>query len=177
MGGVIRSEAEYFLDEDAVIPHLNLNPQAQVPGTGVVNHIPKADYLRWTLGYDRFFFFRPLNPSNSFVLVTSWNGQWNVTASRDPRLDFRNPLVKPGKAVTGPLGQTQPDTNWEDQKVSGAGGLHPRALPEPYVSLSTHTAPIIQPSASLPGAASGRTRWAGDVLRVPTRRLPAGDAP
>jgi hypothetical protein len=28
--------------------------------------------------------------------------------------------------------------------VSGAGELHPRALSEPYVSLSTHTAPIIQ---------------------------------
>jgi len=114
VGGVIRSEAEYFLNEDAFIPHMNLNPQAQVPGTGVVNHIPKADYLRWTLGYDRFF-FRPLNPSNSFVLVTSWNGQWNVSASS--RLDFRNPLVKPGKLVVGPLGQQQPDSNWEDQKV------------------------------------------------------------
>jgi len=33
VGGVIRSEAEYFLDEDAFIPHMNLNPQAQVPGS------------------------------------------------------------------------------------------------------------------------------------------------
>ena len=117
VGGVIRSEAEYFLNEDAFIPHVNLNPQAQVPGTGVVNHIPQADYLRWTLGYDRFFFFRPLNPTNSFILVTSWNGQWNVTASRNPNLNFRNPLVKPGKLVVGPLGQQQPDSNWEDQRV------------------------------------------------------------
>src|SRR5438093_6101688 len=73
VGGIIRSEAEYFLNEDAFIPQVNLNPKALVPGTGVVNHIPQADYLRWTLGYDRFFFFRPLNPTNSFVLVTSWN--------------------------------------------------------------------------------------------------------
>ena len=30
--------------------------------------------------------------------------------------------------------------------VSGAGELHPRALSEPYVNLSTHTAPAIQPA-------------------------------
>jgi hypothetical protein len=36
----------------------------------------------------------------------------------------------------------------QDEEVSSAGELHPRALPEPYVSLSTHTAPINQPSAS-----------------------------
>jgi hypothetical protein len=27
--------------------------------------------------------------------------------------------------------------------LSGAGESHPRALPEPYVNLSTHTAPIV----------------------------------
>ena len=37
--------------------------------------------------------------------------------------------------------------------VSGARGFHPRALPEPYVSLSTHTAPITQPpTETLPSA-------------------------
>jgi hypothetical protein len=30
--------------------------------------------------------------------------------------------------------------------VSGAGGLHPRALSEPYVNLSIHTAPALQPA-------------------------------
>src|ERR1035438_3756339 len=29
--------------------------------------------------------------------------------------------------------------------MTGAREFHPRALPEPYVSLSTHTAPITQP--------------------------------
>jgi hypothetical protein len=29
-------------------------------------------------------------------------------------------------------------------EVSSPGELHPQALAEPYVSLSTHTAPIIQ---------------------------------
>jgi hypothetical protein len=36
----------------------------------------------------------------------------------------------------------------EDHEVSGAGEFHPHALSEPYVSLSTHTAPINQPSVS-----------------------------
>src|SRR5271165_1704731 len=31
------------------------------------------------------------------------------------------------------------------QEVSGAGGLHPRALAEPYVTLARHTAPIVRP--------------------------------
>ena len=33
-------------------------------------------------------------------------------------------------------------------QVSGAGGLHPRALSEPYMNLSIHTAPIIQAFAT-----------------------------
>jgi hypothetical protein len=33
----------------------------------------------------------------------------------------------------------------ENDKVSGAGGSHRRALAEPYVTLSRHTAPIVRP--------------------------------
>ena len=36
----------------------------------------------------------------------------------------------------------------QHHEVSSAGELHPRALSEPDVSLSAHTAPINQPSAS-----------------------------
>ncbi len=32
-----------------------------------------------------------------------------------------------------------------ERLVSGAGELHPRALPEPYVNLSAHTAPSVEP--------------------------------
>ena len=35
----------------------------------------------------------------------------------------------------------------EGKWLSGAGESHPRALPEPYVNLSIHTAPIVQPFA------------------------------
>lgn len=35
----------------------------------------------------------------------------------------------------------------QDIKASRARGFHPHALPEPYVNLSVHTAPSIQPFA------------------------------
>ena len=93
---------------------VNQNPQVQVPGgTKTQNSIPKANYLRWTVGYDRFFFFRPLNPSNSILFTAQHNMSWNVDSGK--KTDFRNPNPKPGKAVAGPAGEQQPDTNWEDQ--------------------------------------------------------------
>ena len=86
-----------FINQDAFIPSENLDPQVQVPGgSKKVNTIPKANYLRYSVGYDRFFFFRPLNPSNSFILVAAINGQWNTSSGRHK--DFRyNGLAKPSK--------------------------------------------------------------------------------
>ena len=46
--------------------------------------------------------------------------------------------------------------------VSRPGESHPRALAELYVNVSAHTAPIIQPPASTPADASGRTAGARD---------------
>jgi uncharacterized protein DUF1302 len=124
LNGVIRTEAEFFIREDAFIPHVNLNPQVQVPGgTKTQNSIPKANYLRWTIGYDRFFFFRPLNPANSFLVTAQHNMSWNVDSGKNS--DFRSVITKPcsggpnclfgQKRVSGPAGQQEPDTNWEDQ--------------------------------------------------------------
>ena len=45
-----------------------------------------------------------------------------------------------------------------EAEVSSAGGSHPQALAEPYVSVSTHTAPIIQP-VEVRAAASARRVW------------------
>ena len=39
-----------------------------------------------------------------------------------------------------------PET-WLGMQASRARGFHPHALPEPYVNLSAHTAPSIQPFA------------------------------
>ena len=105
VGAIIRAEAEYFIDEEGFIPNENLNPLSQVPRSILVgnrtftNTIPHTDYLRWMLGYDRFFFFRPLNPSNSFVFVAAIHGETNVFERRER--DFRaNGLQKPGKPPT-----------------------------------------------------------------------------
>lgn len=110
--GIIRTEAEYFIDELAFIPTRNLNARAQVPraireqnGESLEgNSLPKADYLRWLVGYDRFFFFRPLNPTNSFLISTAFNGSFNLNELFGGR-DFRFPQAKPGKrqAEAGPI--------------------------------------------------------------------------
>jgi hypothetical protein len=104
VNGIIRTEAEYFNGEPAFIPELQLNARGQLPAlagpdpiTGqkqVFNKLQKADYLRFLLGYDRFFFFRPLNPSNSFILSTGFNGTINLSERRGR--DYRNPNQKPG---------------------------------------------------------------------------------
>jgi hypothetical protein len=104
LNGIVRAEAEYFVDELAFIPGVNLNARSQIPfafrkglgyKTNIINTIPKADYLRWVIAYDRFFFFRPLNPTNSFVLSMAFNSQFNL--SEKGGRDFRLPLAKPGK--------------------------------------------------------------------------------
>jgi hypothetical protein len=63
-----------------------------------LNTIPTADYLRWVVAYDRFFFFRPLNPTNSFTLSMAFNSSLNL--SEGSGRDFRNPQAKPGLSQT-----------------------------------------------------------------------------
>jgi hypothetical protein len=107
LNGIIRAEVEAFIDEPSFIPEKNLNPRVQLPKAVFdiqgrrrpVNTVPRANYIRWTVGFDRFFFLRALNPSNSFVFVSSFNGQWNVNESRAQ--DFRyNGQSKPGQPQT-----------------------------------------------------------------------------
>jgi hypothetical protein len=103
VNGIIRTQAQFFIDELGFIPEKNLNARSQLPaallaslgGTPVTTSIPRANILRWVLGYDRFFFFRPLNPTNSFVLSTAFNGSFNFSERQG--MDFRNPQPKPGK--------------------------------------------------------------------------------
>lgn len=95
LDGIVRSEVEYFLDEPAFIPNVNIPFEAELRAPGLkkllaalgqkvspgLDHgiIPHADFLRFELGFDRFFFFRPLNPYNSFTWVTAYVGQWNLS--------------------------------------------------------------------------------------------------
>jgi hypothetical protein len=139
LNGIIRAEAEYFIDELAFIPGRNLNARAQVPRSfrkdlgykvNIQNTIPTADYLRWVVAYDRFFFFRPLNPTNSFVLSMAYNSSFNISETSGK--DYRNAYAKPGKmqaqsipnglsstctgnkARNNPLCVTAVPTNFED---------------------------------------------------------------
>ncbi len=114
LDGIVRAEVEYFANEPAFIPSQNIPFEAELRapqirklinslekgqscngkpcplvGTGPTQgHVPHADFLRFELGYDRFFFFRPLNPSNSFTWVNAYVGQWNASETFSNQ-DFR----------------------------------------------------------------------------------------
>jgi hypothetical protein len=60
-------------------------------------------------------------------------------------------------------------------EVSSAGELHPHALAEPYVNVSAHTAPIIQPQVAPPAFASGQTAQAHDEQCVQANARLGGD--
>ena len=115
LDGIIRMEAEYFIGEPAFIPDVNLNikkggnPLDSITKAG---QVPRANYLRWELGYDRFFFMRFLNPSNSFTWVTAVVGSWNIdeTSNKDFRYNgqFKQEfLAKPTGSIPTPDDFTQ----------------------------------------------------------------------
>jgi hypothetical protein len=107
VNGILKWEIEYFNGELATIPTQNLNPRVQLPSAvrkgEPPNTVPTADYLRWVVGYDRNFFVHWLNPTNSFILVASYNSQFNL--SEKGGKDFRSGQAKPGHPQTrmGPI--------------------------------------------------------------------------
>jgi hypothetical protein len=104
--GIVRLQGQLFLDELAFIPDKNLNAQSQVPAalvrsdgrTPVRTSMPLANYFRFVIGYDRFFFLRTLNPTNSFVLSMAFNGSFNMSEQNDR--NYRYPNVKPDRSPT-----------------------------------------------------------------------------
>src|SRR6185295_1217996 len=62
-----------------------------------------ADYPRGVIGYDRLFFFRPLNPTNSFSLSSAYNSSFTLRERQGKA--YRNPQAKPGRmqAESGPI--------------------------------------------------------------------------
>jgi len=106
LDGIVRMELEYFDNEPGFIPCINLNickdPSSLDPITQP-GSVPRADIFRGELGFDRFFFFRPLNPTNSFVLVTALVGTYNLdeTSQKDFRFD--------GQRKPGTTGRTEDD--------------------------------------------------------------------
>lgn len=104
LDGIMRGELEYFVNEPAFIPSRNIPFERalrapalrellaalgqRVPKGKTEGDLPRADMLRFEIGYDRFFFFRPLNPSTSFTWVTAYVGQWNLSETFSNQ-DFR----------------------------------------------------------------------------------------
>jgi Protein of unknown function (DUF1302) len=97
LDSIVRINTQFFENEPGFIPQYNLNVKSQAdrdkgignPGGPVSEPgtVPVADYVRWEIGLDRFFFLRPLNPTNSFVLVVSQVGSYNLDETS--RKDFR----------------------------------------------------------------------------------------
>ncbi len=141
---IVRMEVEYFDNEPGFIPEINLGITRATPQNPLsvltacysardrkqLCSIPRADIIRWELGIDRFFFFRPLNPSNSFTWVTAFVGSWNLDET--DQKDFRfNGQRKPGAAATSPddfvqlkavevFAQTHLETNYAHGRLTPA---------------------------------------------------------
>jgi hypothetical protein len=131
LDGIVRLEAEYFKDEPGFIPEISLgasNPinravpedpnSAQDPlkFLSYKGAVPTADILRWETGFDRFFFFRALNPTNSFTWASAIVGQWNITETQGDKISVlirENPDGTKVKAKVKPdfgfAGQTKPN--------------------------------------------------------------------
>lgn len=90
---IIRAEVEYFENEPGFIPRVNLgasdDPDQPASPNAILTHsgnVPTQDMLRWEFGVDRFFFVRPLNPANAFLISTAVVGHYNL--SETGRKDF-----------------------------------------------------------------------------------------
>lgn len=107
LDGIFRLNAQLFEHEASFVPEKNLNICAVSPtqpklcpgGRNSITsrgHIPYADVLRYEIGFDRFFFLRPLNPTNSFVFSSSVVGSYNASYTGADANHFRSPQLKPG---------------------------------------------------------------------------------
>ena len=153
LDGIVRTEVEFFHNEAGFIPNQNvpfenalktpalrkfLNALGQNVSAGPnYGTIPHADMLRFEVGYDRFFFFRPLNPSNSFTWVTAYVGQLNLSEIAGGG-DYRFG----GQQKLGP-GGTRIGANTDNLSLATIGKLHTVATDfvdlYPYESLvQTH---------------------------------------
>jgi hypothetical protein len=133
--GIFRVNAQFFEHEAGFIPERNLNicpkniqnsrpcptgPQGNTPNPiSSPGHIPYADILRYEIGFDRFFFARWLNPSNSILISTSVVGSYNSSETGNSINDFHfNGQLKPGLVRRIPGGQLQARGAFQDDYVN-----------------------------------------------------------
>jgi hypothetical protein len=137
--GIIRMEAEYFIGEPSFIPQVNLNITDALHALDPITKagkVPKANYLRWELGYDRFFFVRSLNPTNSFTFTAAAVGSWNLDET-SLNGDFKQQGQFKQEYLSKPAGTPPTPEDFVDQKVVEAFGqmhlqtdyLHGRLAP------------------------------------------------
>jgi hypothetical protein len=113
--GIVRLETEYFRHEPGFIPQKNMGITSQTKNNPFslftactpdkngksACTLPKADFLRWEVGFDRFFFLRPLNPTNSFTIISALVGSYNLDETSKEDFRFAGQR-KPGAQGTSP---------------------------------------------------------------------------
>jgi hypothetical protein len=141
LNGIVRTEVEFFKDEPAFIPNKNIpfeallrTPQLRsilntlgqhIPAGTTQGTVPHADMLRFELGFDRFFFARALNPTNSFVWVTAYVGQANlseIAGHGNYRFYGQQKLCPPGSSAT--CKGTRVGANTQGLTLQTIGKLH-----------------------------------------------------
>ncbi len=122
LDGIVRLEAEYFKGEPGFIPELNLGASSPTnPGNDPLQFlayrgsVPRADILRWELGFDRFFFWRAVNPTNSILLASAIVGQWNTTETLGDNITVQD--------AAGTKFKVKPDYRFAGQTKPGQLGL------------------------------------------------------
>jgi hypothetical protein len=84
--GVVRSEVGYFINEPAFVNVANQGIVPTVPdaGNGVTpfldTFVPRADYVRWVVGYDMFQLNVPwLSATNNIISINQWFAELNLS--------------------------------------------------------------------------------------------------
>lgn len=128
LDGIVRLEAEFFQGERGFIPQINLGASSPTnPSNDPLQFlayrgaVPEADILRWEIGFDRFFFFRPLNPTNSFTWASAIVGAWNTTETLGDDITVQQRI--PGNdGMKGEKFKVKPDFYFAGQTKPGALG-------------------------------------------------------
>ncbi|MGH7820147.1 MAG: DUF1302 family protein [Candidatus Binatia bacterium] len=85
--GVVRSEVGYFLNEPAYVNVANqgIVPTVPLALSGVTpfmdTFVPRADYLRWMIGYDLFQLNVPwISQTNNIIVINQWFAELNLSS-------------------------------------------------------------------------------------------------
>jgi hypothetical protein len=127
---------ERLLRTPALRKILNTGLGQHIPAGQTEGTLPHADMLRFELGYDRFFFLRKLNPANSFIWVTAYVGQVNlseIAGSGDYRLYGQQKLCR-GNDPT--CNGTRVGANTGGLNITNIGLLH--TVPHDFVDLHSY---------------------------------------